>query len=195
MSRAAMSRAAALLVVAAALLTTGCSPSIGDQVRIMPCTSSGDELDQQMVLMAQSVPTASAVPCMRTKLDDWFLDDLDSWDGRTRILFSRLIDEFALTIELTRTCDPGAATETATDQPGTRRFDQRIRTGSSYRDRRFYLLPGACVTYEFKLTGTGAEEAAGEISRALGFVSRDQVADQVRRYSGGRLQLDPEQPQ
>ena len=65
----------------------------------------------------------------------------------------------------------------------------------SYRDRRFYLLPGACVTYEFKLTGTGAEEAAGEISRALGFVSRDQVADQVRRYSGGRLQLDPEQPQ
>ena len=51
------------------------------------------------------------------------------------------------------------------------------------------------MTYEFKLTGTGAEEAAGEISRALGFVSRDQVADQVRRYSGGRLQLDPEQPQ
>ena len=46
--------------------------------------------------------------------------------------------------------------------------------------------------YEFKLTGTGAEEAAAaDISRALGFVSRDQLADQVRRYGGGRLQLDP----
>jgi hypothetical protein len=187
-------RAAVLVAVAAAVLTVGCSPSIGDPVRILPCTPSARELDERMVLMAQSVPTASAVPCVRAKLDDWLLDDLDSWDGRTRIEFSRLIDEFALTIELTRTCDPGTASETATDQPGTQRFDQRIRTGSALRDRRFYLLPGACVTYEFKLTGTGAEKAAGEISRALGLVSRDQLADQVRRYSGGRLELDPGRP-
>ena len=163
-------------------------------MRILPCTPSEDQLDKQMVLMAQSVPTASAVPCMRTTLDDWFLDDLDSWDGHTRIEFSRLIDQVALTISLTRTCDRGGASETATDQQGTRRFDERIRTGSSYRDRRFYLLPGACVTYEFGLTGAGAEEAAADISRAIGFVSRDQLADQVRRYSGGLLQLDTERP-
>jgi hypothetical protein len=190
-----MSRVAVLVVVAAAVLATGCSPSIGDPVRILPCTPSNHQLDERMVLMAQSVPSASAVPCIRAKLDDWFLDDLDSWDGRTRIEFSRLIDEFALTIELTRTCDHRGARETATDQPGTRRFDQRIRSGSSYRDRRFYLLPGACMTYEFKLTGTGAEEAAQDISRAIGFIGRDQLASQVRRYSGGRLQLDPERPQ
>ena len=189
-----MSRVGVLVAVAAVVLAAGCGPSIGNPVRILPCTPSDHELDKSLVLMAQSVPTASAVPCMRTKLDDWFLDDLDSWDGRTRIEFSRLIDEFALTIELTRTCDRGAASETATDQPGTRRFDERIRTGSSYRDRRFYLLPGACVMYEFKLTGTGAEEAAEDISGAIGFVSRDQLADQVRRYSGGLLQLDPERP-
>jgi hypothetical protein len=132
---------------------------------------------------------------LRAELDDWFLDGLDSWDGRTRILFSRLIDDFALTIELTRSCDRGQASETATDQPGTRRFDQRIRAGSSYLDRRFYLLPGACMAYQFQLTGAEAEEAAEDISRAIGFVSRDQLADQVRRYSGGRLQLDPERPQ
>jgi hypothetical protein len=190
-----MSRVGVLVAVAAAVLAAGCSPSIGNPVRILPCTPSDHQLDKRMVLMAQSVPSASAVPCMRTKLDDWFLDDLDSWDGRTKIEFSRLIDEFALTIELTQTCDHRGATETATDQPGTRRFDQRIRSESSYRDRRFYLLPGACMTYEFKLTGTGAEEAAEDISRAIGFVSRDQLAGQVRRYSGGRLQLDPERAQ
>jgi hypothetical protein len=127
---------------------------------------------------------------MRAELDDWFLDDMDSWHGRTRIEFSRLIDEFALRIFLTRTCDRGGASETATDQPGTRRFDERNRTGSSYRDRRFYLLPGACVAYEFQLTGAGAEE----ISRAIGYVSRDRLADQVRSYSAGRLRLDPERP-
>jgi serine/threonine protein kinase len=134
---------------------------------------------------------ASAVPCVRSALDDWFLDDMDSSDGHTRIECSRLIDEFALTIELTRTCERGGAGETATDQPGTRRFDARDRTGESYRDRRYYLLPGACVTYRFALTGTGAEQAAEDISRAIGFVSRPQLADQVRSYSGGRLQLDP----
>ena len=142
--------------------------------------------------MAQSVPTASAVPCMRIALDNWSLDDMDSRDGHTKIEFSRLIDEFALTIELTRTCDRGGAGETATDQPGTRRFDERNRTGGSYRDRRYYLLPGACMTYQFALTGTGAEQAADDISAAIGFVTRPQLADQVRRYSGGRLQLDPE---
>jgi hypothetical protein len=189
-----MSRVAVLVAVAAAVLAAGCSGAIGNPVRVLPCTPSEDRLDKRMVLMAQSVPTASAVPCMGAELDDWFLDDLDSWDGRTRIEFSRLIDEFALRIFLTRTCDRGRASETATDQPGTRRFDQRIRTGSSYRDRRFYLLPGACVTYEFQLTGTGAEEAAEDISSAIGFVSRDQLADQVRRYSEGRLQLDPKRP-
>jgi hypothetical protein len=98
-----MSRVAVLVAVAVAVLASGCSSSIGNPVDILPCTPSNHELDERMVLMAQSVPTASAVPCMRTLLDDWFLDDLDSWDGRTRILFSRLIDEFALTIELTRT--------------------------------------------------------------------------------------------
>jgi hypothetical protein len=51
------------------------------------------------------------------------------------------------------------------------------------------------VTYEFRLTSTGAEKAAEEISRALAFVGRDQLADQVRSDSGGRLQLDPQRPQ
>jgi hypothetical protein len=186
-----MSRVAVLVAVAAAVLATGCGPSVGDPVRILPCTPAEDRLDKRMVLMAQSVPTASAVPCMRVALDDWFLDDLDSWDGRTRIEFSRLIDDFALRIFLTRTCDHGGAEETATDQPGTRRFDERVRTGGSYRDRRFYLLPGACMAYEFALTGTGAEQAADDISRAIGLIGRDQLAGQVRRYSGGRVQLDP----
>ena len=144
--------------------------------------------------MAQVGPDRAAVPCMRTELDDWFLDDLDSWDGRTRIEFSRLVDQVALRIWLTRTCDLGGASETATDQPGTRRFDERIRTGGSYRDRRFYLLPGACMAYEFELTGTGAEAAAQEISGAIGLVSRGRLADQVRRYSGGQLRFDPARP-
>ena len=189
-----MSRVAVVVALAAAVLAAGCSPSIGNPVRILPCTPSKDRLDKQMVRMAQSVPTASAVPCMRAELDDWFLDDLDSWNGGTRIEFSRLIDQIAVTIELTRTCDRGAASEPATDQPGTRRFDERIRAGSSYRDRRFYLLPGACLAYTFRLTGTGAEAAAEDISRAIGLVGRDQLADQVRSYSRGLLQLDPERP-
>jgi hypothetical protein len=48
------------------------------------------------------------------------------------------------------------------------------------------------VAFEFRLTGVGAEEAAEQISHAIGFVPRDQFADQVRGYSDGLLQLDPE---
>ena len=88
-----MSRVAGLVAVAAAVLAAGCDSAIGDPLRVLPCTPSDGELDKQMVLMAQSVPTASAVPCMRAELDDWFLDDLDSWDDSTRIEFSHLIDQ------------------------------------------------------------------------------------------------------
>jgi hypothetical protein len=186
-----MSRVAVLVAVAVAVLATGCSERVGDPLQVLPCTPAEDRLDKQLVLMAQSVPTASAVPCLRTELDDWFLDDVDSWEGWTRIELSRLLDQVALTIMLTATCDHSGASETATDQPGTRRFDERVRTGGAYRDRRFYVLPGACLAYQFQLTGTGTEAAAQEISGAIGLVGRDQLADQVRRYSGGRLLLDP----
>jgi hypothetical protein len=47
------------------------------------------------------------------------------------------------------------------------------------------------ATDQFALTGTGAVQAADDISGAIGLISRDQLADQVRRYSGGRVQLDP----
>ena len=91
-----MSRVAVVVALTAAVLAAGCSPSIGNPVRILPCTPSEDRLDKQMVRMAQSVPTASAVPCMRAELDDWFLDDLGSLNGtyvnRRRIESERLGD-------------------------------------------------------------------------------------------------------
>ena len=54
-----------------ALLVAGCSSAISTPLRVLPCTPSDDQLDKQLVLMAQSVPTASAVPCLRAELDDW----------------------------------------------------------------------------------------------------------------------------
>jgi len=73
-----MRRVAVLVAVAAAVLAASCSSAISTPLRVLPCTPSDERLDKQMVLMAQSVPTASAVPCLRAELDDWFLDDLDS---------------------------------------------------------------------------------------------------------------------
>jgi hypothetical protein len=137
-----MRRVAVLVAVAVAVLAAGCSSAISTPLRVLPCTPSDDQIDKQLVLMAQSVPTASAVPCLRAELDDWFLDDLDSWDGRTKIEFSRLVDQVALTIELAATCDRGGATETATDQPGTRRIDGRIRTGGPTVTGAFTCYPG-----------------------------------------------------
>jgi hypothetical protein len=36
--------------------------------------------------------------------------------------------------------------------------------------------------------------AAEDISRPIGFVGRDQLADRVRRYRGDLLKLDPDRP-
>ena len=44
-----MRRVAVLVAVAASLLAAGCGSSIGDPVRLLPCTPSNNELDQRML--------------------------------------------------------------------------------------------------------------------------------------------------
>jgi hypothetical protein len=41
----------------------------------------------------------------------------------------------------------------------------------SYSDRRFYLLPGACMAYRFELTGTGTSAPLSRSGSWAAFVT------------------------
>jgi hypothetical protein len=62
---------------------------------------------------------------------------------------------------------------------------------SGFGGERIYTFSGGCVVYTFDLHGESHAEPVTEISNALGFVSRADLAAQVSEHSKGQLSLDP----
>jgi hypothetical protein len=144
------------------------------------------------VLLAQSVPSASAVPCLTDDVPDWLVTVFDVGDGRARIEFTDMYgrDDDTAVVELAAECDVGDAREVTSRFDGIRRYDRQVDRANGYADRTWYVYPGACVALRFNLAGAGAVLRGGEIAGALGFVSRADIDRQVRAASDGHLRLD-----
>ena len=100
------------------------------------------------------------------------------------------LQEQAVTVELTPSCDLAGMTEVSSEQPGARRFIRIDRTATPVKATRSYTFTGGCITERF-VSPNSPERLASEASSAFGFVTRDQLARDLSRRSDGRLQLDP----
>jgi hypothetical protein len=177
--------AAGLLVACASGSTTISDP---------PLCRSGDEgAGNGVILMAQSVPTASWVPCIRTLLPlGWSFNRLDARNGTSRFwLDSNRDGTEAIEVQLGQTCATAGATEIASDREGMRRLERVLRVSPNYSGERYYLFGGGCLTFVFHLDGNNPGEALALASQAVGAVSRADLRAQVHQRSGGRLELDP----
>ena len=145
-------------------------------------------------LMAQSVPSASLVPCVRSRLPGWTVADVAVNNGRSVIILDHdRAGKRAVVMRLTAACDPTGAAEVASEEPGTRR-SARVESiagefGATWYDR----FPGGCVTYRLHSTSDVEGWFAAELPGLLGFTSRDALRQALSQRSGGRLQLDPNQ--
>jgi tRNA A-37 threonylcarbamoyl transferase component Bud32/membrane-associated phospholipid phosphatase len=144
---------------------------------------------EPLLLMAQSVPTASLVPCIENLPPGWSLDAVVAGSDRSR--FTLLSDRGGVLVaELTASCDLTGAVELTSERPGTRRYLRLERDAAGVAMTRAYTFPGGCVTQRLVAPAASQRQLAGEASFALGFTTRDTLAAAVRRDSGGRLQLD-----
>jgi membrane-associated phospholipid phosphatase/tRNA A-37 threonylcarbamoyl transferase component Bud32 len=143
-------------------------------------------------LMAQAVPSASAVPCVQLEPDSWSLNDVKVGSGFASIVFDIVqpFQEAAVTVELHPSCDLAGSTEVSSDQPGARRYIRIDRTATPVRVTRSYTFPGGCITERF-VSAAAPERMASDASSIFGFVTRDELARDLDRRSAGRLQLDP----
>ena len=149
--------------------------------------------DQEALwLMAQAVPTATLVPCVQVTPPGWALNDVKAGSGFASIVFNtdRPYQEAAATVELLPSCDLAGATEVSSEQPGARRYIRIDRAASPDRVIRSYAFQGGCITERFT-SADSPEDLASQASTAFGFVTRDQLAGDLGRRSGGRLHLDP----
>jgi membrane-associated phospholipid phosphatase/tRNA A-37 threonylcarbamoyl transferase component Bud32 len=149
--------------------------------------------DQEALwLMAQAVPSATLVPCLQVAPPGWSLNDVKAGSGFATIVFNtdRPHQEVAATVELLPSCDLTGATEVSSEQPGARRYIRIDRAASPDLVIRSYAFQGGCITERFT-SADSPEDLAGQASTAFGFVTRDQLARDLSRRSGGRLHLDP----
>jgi hypothetical protein len=181
----------ALTVVAVA--TTGCMNAelVGSASGLPRCAPEADDRLGGMVLMAQSVPGAQWLPCVRRMPVGWTFVGFDARDGQTDIRFGSDREGMtALTVLVRPSCELTGAAEVPSEWPELRRYERVTRVSSGYGGERHYTFTGGCVTYRFDLRGDSRAEAVAVVSDALGFVSRQSVARQVREGSDGRLELD-----
>jgi hypothetical protein len=143
-------------------------------------------------LMAQSVPSASQVPCVRGLPVGWSVGNVAVNDGRSVLTLDHdRAGDRALEVRLAASCEPGDAVEGPSPTEGVRHF-QRMESGTGEFAATWYdRFPGGCVTSRLHLTTDPDGEFAAQAPAVLGFTTREALRRALDERSGGRLQLDP----
>ena len=184
-------RIAALPALVTGGVLSGCAGGT-TLITAAPLCAGPGGADNGVVLMAQSVPTATQVPCIRSALPlGWNFHHLDARNGRAQFwLDSDRDGQQAVEVRLEKSCDTTGATAVPSDREGMRRLERVTRVTPSYAGERYYLFGGGCLTFVFALHSDSAGEALALASQAVGVVSRDRLRAQVQHSSRGRLSLD-----
>ena len=138
-----------------------------------------------VILMAQSVETASRIPCLDSLPVGWSFGPLFVRDGSSRFLLSYDRENTRpVTVLLQPGCSTSGASEVPSDEEGTRRFERIRAIGDVFSGDRIYTFEGGCVTYEFDFVNSRSASLANEVSLGLGFISRAEGESMLQRKSG-----------
>ena len=186
-----------LLLALACLLLAGCVRPVSSEfveTREPACRYQGRQGTALVVLMAQAVPSASQLPCVELLPAGWSVRDVFVRNGRVRFsLDSDRVGTHAVQVVLEQFCSFGQVTRVPTDHSGTRRYQEviSIDPGRRYLGAVYYLFPGGCVTYRLDFRSDEQARPLGEVSLALGFVTRDALRKTVSDFTDGQVPLDP----
>jgi tRNA A-37 threonylcarbamoyl transferase component Bud32/membrane-associated phospholipid phosphatase len=145
-------------------------------------------------LEAQSVPSASLVPCVRTRLAGWTVADVAVNNGRSVITLDHdRAGSGAVVVRLAAVCDTAGAVQMLSPEPGVRRYQRVDRATGEFGATWYDRFPGGCLTYRLRSASDVEGWFAAELPTLLGFAARDRLREALSQRSHGRLQLDPGQ--
>lgn len=146
------------------------------------------EVSDPLILVAQSVPSASLLPCVDFLPVGWSFSTMDVVDGRTKMFLNSDRGGFrALEITLLPQCDTAGTEVEVSDQPATRKFEKVILRQDRYIGTRYYTFRGGCVTYDFDFVGAGGSGIAEEISLGLDLFPRETLSSELNDITGYEL--------
>ena len=143
-------------------------------------------------LMAQSVPSASLIPCLQLVPVDWKVAEVAVNNGRSVITLDHdRGGNAAMVVRLSASCDLAGATEVTSEQPGARRYLRVEPNTTEFSATRAYTFPGGCITHRFRAAGPSVLRLSDTASTEFGFITREELRQALSQRSDGRLELDP----
>jgi len=137
------------------------------------------------VLMAQAVPSATQLPCIRLLPDRWTYSGFQIQNGIATFWLDFDMNIHALEVDLTHTCSTAGAqpVEPGPDESGSQVFVLERGPGEPPA-ARFIEFTGGCIAYRYQLPSGSVPILADQVNGALGFVPRSEVAKVLQRESG-----------
>jgi membrane-associated phospholipid phosphatase len=183
--------ALALLLVVGTIFVVSQAAAMLRPAHDIPVEGSPDcGTNDLMVLMAQSVPSATQLPCIATLPAGWDLDDVHVTRGRTRFsLDSDIAGKHAVAVTLTpgSGCRVADAEAVPSDEVDTFRYERPQRLEGGLRSTRYYTFTGGCVTYEFEFARRAEPALVFAADEALAFQSRQSLVRAVRERNDLKL--------
>ena len=192
--RVALLAAASAVLVLAGLVVFGHEleplPRAGDvYAGALPCTDP-----EPLWLLAQSVPTSSQVPCVRSLPPGWSLGHLTVTSAGSVLTFDHdRAGVAAMVVEFTAGCDRSGADEIGSSRPGVHSYQRPDAGAPGEPTVRLDVFAGGCLTTRV-VAAPGQPALVAEGADLLGYASRQGLAQLLERRSDGRLQLDPADP-
>lgn len=137
------------------------------------------------VLMAQAVPSATKLPCLRLLPERWRYSGFQVQNGIATFWLDFDMNIHALEVDLTPTCSTTGAqpVEPGPDEAGSRVFVVERGPGEPPA-ARFIEFTGGCIAYQYHLPPGSVPTLADQVNGALGFVERAEVAQILNQESG-----------
>ena len=140
-----------------------------------------------MILMAQSVPSATKLPCIAALPAGWHFGGVHVKRHQSELWLHS--DEggpqsLEVTLQPKGECDVSGATPVPSDEVGTLRYEDPQGLRPNLRTTRYYLFPGGCVTYRLSFSGEASPSLLFQADQAIRFQPREEIVASVRERSG-----------
>ena len=169
--------------------------TLGAAAALTGCASSGDATPRctdplRLAIVAQSVPSASYLPCIRDLPPGWTTAGFaPSQDGTSFLLNSDRSPGQPVTVQLTTACRISGASPSPARAPGVLTYTRLDSIRPRFAGRLYDVFPGGCVTYTFDFSHGSQIELMEQFERAVGLYPRQQLRLVLKQKLG--VELNP----
>jgi len=169
--------------------------TLGATATLTGCTSSGGTVPGcrdplRLAIIAQSVPSASYVPCIGGLQPGWEISGFDpAQDGTSFLLSSDRSPGQPVTVRLSAGCRVSGASPAPARAPGVLTYIRLDSISPRFAGTLYDVFPGGCVSYEFDFANGSQIALMEQFEQAIGLYPRQQLRLVLKQELG--VELDP----